>query len=892
MKESILLGYEVPTGEPVTLLPHHLAIFGITQLSGKTTTLEALITRAGLRAIAFIVKRGEAGFTGEHRIPAFYKPRSDWQYVEGLVNVALGEKVKYEPGMRYGIMQACKDRKDLKEIQQSARAMAKDCKREFMRSVYEKLVAYLEIVIPELERHVFVDTLELGEGVNVMDLSDMRLETQHLVIASTIEHALAHLDHVVVVIPEAWETIPQGKMTPVKWVAQQYIRKGAALGNYLWLDSIPGYEVLFVRRNGLVETTTLEQLFAEADGAIEATQHGEEIRAFESDVEVLAPGSNRLIWRTIEKIIRHGYSGEILRINTKSGLIDVSYNHPVMKYPKYLVEAGALKTNDRLCMRVFGEGRYHSNDVQLFIGTEDLAWFYGFFVAEGGVTGKDRKHVTLYNKDKSLLARAQRIIKDNFHLSASFTSPRRGVYGLDVASPRLVEHLRSCYLKGAKLNTYNKMVPIAILNAPLSIKRPFFNGYVAGDGHIDRKRGLRCLTSASRVLMLGLTWLLHSVMEKSTFTLHIRDDKPKIVQLSINKGKHTRYGGEVKKIKRLQHSGYLYDLEVGSHDHTFYLGLGNVRVHNSQDIGGIDKTPLRQCDNWLMGRMKEAHEIERILKQLLGMKVPAEEIQTLPLGHFYAAIGNDVKKVYVLPAGVPAEVGIRVAKGEMSPETVREQFLNRKVEGVNDEVYKERCEQLERKIAELETCLEKERENQLEQRRVFDDMVGKLSDEKAAEQMVKEAEEAADAAEDHAMELEKKLEPFEMLAEALRKVINASVMTEPAVPATGETAVAVQPTLTEFIVKTARREVLEATDESVQGQILMLASKGWFDERRKIKHVRDELYRVYNSSPRPGTVETVLGDLTAKGVLRRDRAENSWVYWLAPEAKALIKVEG
>jgi len=71
-----------------------------------------------------------------------------------------------------------------------------------------------------------------------------------------------------------------------------------------------------------------------------------------------------------------------------------------------------------------------------------------------------------------------------------------------------------------------------------------------------------------------------------------------------------------------------------------------------------------------------------------------------------------------------------------------------------------------------------------------------------------------------------------------------------------------------------------------------LASKGWFDERRKIKHVRDELYRVYNSSPRPGTVETVLGDLTAKGVLRRDRAENSWVYWLAPEAKALIKVEG
>jgi hypothetical protein len=326
MTEKILLGFYVPTGEPVYLSVHHLAIFGMTQLSGKTTALEALISRSGLRAIAFKTKRGEAGFTTFNSLTPYYKPRADWQFVEGLVNVALGEKVKFEPGMRYAIMKVCKGRKGLKDIQLAARGMAKTDKSAFMRSVYEKLDEYLEIVIPELEKWVFAETLELTEGVNVMDLSDMRLETQHIVIASTIEYAFANLDHVVVIIPEAWETIPQGKMTPVKWVAQQFIRKGAALGNYLWLDS--------------------------------------------------------------------------------------------------------------------------------------------------------------------------------------------------------------------------------------------------------------------------------------------------------------------------------------------------------QDIGGIDKTPLRQCDNWLMGRMKEAHEVERILKQLLGMKVPAEEIQTLPLGHFYAAIGNDVKKVYVLPNGVPEEVGRSVALGEMAPERV------------------------------------------------------------------------------------------------------------------------------------------------------------------------------------------------------------------------------
>jgi len=330
-KSDILLGFEVGSGEPVYLPLHHLAIFGITQLSGKTTTLEALISRSGMRAIAFITKRGEGGFRKSHSVTPYYKPRSDWQFVEGLVNVALGEKVKYEPGMRYAIMQVCKGRKDLEEIQQAAKDIAERTKREFMRSVYEKLVAYLDIVIPELKKWVFTDRLELREGVNVMNLSGMLPETQHLVVASTIGRVLEALDHVIVIVPEAWEELPQDRMTPVKWVAEQYIRKGAAIGDWLWLDS--------------------------------------------------------------------------------------------------------------------------------------------------------------------------------------------------------------------------------------------------------------------------------------------------------------------------------------------------------QDIGGIAKVPLRQCDNWIMGRMQEGHEIERILKQMRGVKVTAEEIKTLPLGHFYAAIGNSVRKVYVLPAGVPEDVGAKVARGELSPDYVKENFL-------------------------------------------------------------------------------------------------------------------------------------------------------------------------------------------------------------------------
>jgi hypothetical protein len=532
MSEKILLGFEVGTGESVYLPLHHLAIFGMTQLSGKTTTLEALISRSGLRAIAFIVKRGESGFTRFRLIPPYYKPRADWQFVEGLVNVALGEKVKYEPGMRYAIMKVCKGRKDLKEIQKAAVEFAHQTKREFMKAVYEKLAAYLDIVIPELEKWSFSDKLELSEGINVMDLSEMRTETQHLVIASAIEYAFQNLDHVVIIVPEAWETLPQTKMTPVKWVAQQFIRKGAAVGNYLWLDS--------------------------------------------------------------------------------------------------------------------------------------------------------------------------------------------------------------------------------------------------------------------------------------------------------------------------------------------------------QDIGGIDKTPLRQCDNWLMGRMKEAHEVERILKQLLGMKVPAEEIQTLPLGHFYAAIGNQVKKVYVLPAGVPEEVGVKVARGELTPEYVRDVYLKPRLVEEGDEMYrqlyeqeKRRREELEKQFADIRTRiyneLKKEFEGKIEGARqeAYRDAMQKLEELKR-QWNIEEYQKTIMMLKDEKAALEaelKKLEPLKALREAFIKAFG--VLTAP-----GSEPGQLEVEHRGLVVKVHHLgdKVVKVSTDSVVGQILYCAVKYFRDREFTTGELNDKLLE-HGWNVKPSTLSAKLSLLVNEGKL-------------------------
>jgi len=236
--ERILLGFEVPSGEPVHIPLHHLVITGMTQLSGKTTTIEALIHRSGLRAVVFKTKRGETGFeTAGRTLPLYFKERSDWRYVSSLIEATLREKVKFE---RSWVIRACRGTRTLREVYNRVVDFLESKKlRALDRSVFTNLQAYLELVLPEIERLPTTDKIEIGSGVNVMDLEVVyhRPEVQALIIRSVMEHILEKERNIVVVVPEAWKFLPQGQNTPVKIFFERFIREGAAIGNYLWVDS-------------------------------------------------------------------------------------------------------------------------------------------------------------------------------------------------------------------------------------------------------------------------------------------------------------------------------------------------------------------------------------------------------------------------------------------------------------------------------------------------------------------------------------------------------------------------------------------------------------------------------------------------------------------------------
>src|SRR5437763_406879 len=261
----IHLGYEIGTGKRVSIPLNHMAVVGQTQVSGKTTTLEALVERSGLKAIAFITKPGEKSFRLQHPIPAFFSESTVddyWKYVQAIVENVMQVKLGWQE--RGWIVKLCQD------YQREGKTKAQSYKWKRPKTL-EELLANVEIALPhlrgtpemiciqlreylkpavrEISRTEFTSKLELEPGINVMDITELSDGLKTLVIRSVIEWVHKKCRRVVVIIPEAWKFIPEGRGTPVKLALEGLIREGGGVENFVWMDSqdLRGVDKLLLR---------------------------------------------------------------------------------------------------------------------------------------------------------------------------------------------------------------------------------------------------------------------------------------------------------------------------------------------------------------------------------------------------------------------------------------------------------------------------------------------------------------------------------------------------------------------------------------------------------------------------------------------------------------------
>lgn len=254
----IPLGYEIGSGERVNIPVNHTVVLGQTQLSGKTTTLEAMVMRSGLRAISFITKPGEKGFRQQAQIPPFFSESTTseyWKYVVAIVENLMGDgRESFRLGWqeRGWIVKLCQDYEREKTKSLPAYKWKKPKTLSDLLSNVEKalpqlrgtsemvcfqLREYLRPAIEEIEDLEFSGKLELQPGINVMNITRLSDGLKALVIRSVIEQVHKHGRKTVVIIPEAWKFIPEGRSTPVKLALEGLIREGAGVGNFVWMDS-------------------------------------------------------------------------------------------------------------------------------------------------------------------------------------------------------------------------------------------------------------------------------------------------------------------------------------------------------------------------------------------------------------------------------------------------------------------------------------------------------------------------------------------------------------------------------------------------------------------------------------------------------------------------------
>ena len=235
MEKEIKLGYEIKTGKEVVIKPSHLIVTGLTQLSGKTTTLEALIKRSGLKAVIFKTKIGEKSFTEGTEVPPFFRDRSDYEFVKSLIEAYAKEKLFLEKGT---LMRLCKGSSSLIDIKKRVDdELAEGKLRGLKEEIHTRLQHYLENLIPQIQYANLSSTLDIREGINIMNLERFSEEAQSLIIQSVADEVLKTMKGVIMVIPEAWKFIPQKYNNPCKRVVESYIRQGATNQNFIWIDS-------------------------------------------------------------------------------------------------------------------------------------------------------------------------------------------------------------------------------------------------------------------------------------------------------------------------------------------------------------------------------------------------------------------------------------------------------------------------------------------------------------------------------------------------------------------------------------------------------------------------------------------------------------------------------
>jgi hypothetical protein len=294
----------------------------------------------------------------------------------------------------------------------------------------------------------------------------------------------------------------------------------------------------------------------------------------------------------------------------------------------------------------------------------------------------------------------------------------------------------------------------------------------------------------------------------------------------------------------------------------------------SQFLAVTDKDPLKACAVKFLGTQDHITEVKHTLDLIPEArgKFTADDIMKLKLGHWILVRKRPpfVGMVYSVPVGVPEDVGVEVARGIRSPESVRDEFLKVKVME-DDLMWKEKYLELERQYAKLKEELEILKESYREEfeKRVEEERKKRIEAEnellilkkkqETFEVFKKQAEEKAKLEEEL-----KKLEPLKAFRQALTKFL--AECSNVRVSGFEPSQVDVEHKQLVVNVHHAGDKTVKVSTDSVVGQILFCVVH-YFKDREFTPKELDEKLLEHGWAIKPSTLSTKLSLLTSEGKL-------------------------
>ena len=279
-------------------------------------------------------------------------------------------------------------------------------------------------------------------------------------------------------------------------------------------------------------------------------------------------------WMPIKAIYRHRYSGKLIKLNQKWGVLEATPNHSV--YSANLELSNPKENPELLTVRSINTVLKRKKKVN-----KKLLEILAAYITEGCacITKKKDYHIEIGQNNKKWLENIQGAVEKVFGIKGwVFLRNKIKNHWVFVFSNK---NFFNYLIKNCGKYSYQKFFPDWIFDLNPECQEFFWQKLLEGDGTKDGRYKTTSYKLANQIS------LLLSLLNKK-FTVFEVNPKNKQWRTSweFKTDKDFHCGLNQRKKKAINYKGWVYDLEINP-THNFVCGIGNVVCHNTTMVNSV-----------------------------------------------------------------------------------------------------------------------------------------------------------------------------------------------------------------------------------------------------------------------------------------------------------------